>query len=129
MTIKARGSDGNEQDLYTPLAPGRSAAATSRPVALSNEDIARIRPRAGASIDLTFGAVAVTSAALVGTMIRLVAKTAACRVAISAAPTAVATDMLIPVGVPEVFTITTSDKVSAIGDAGASGTLNITILS
>lgn len=128
-TIPVRGSDGNEVDIELPLTPGRSAAATSRPVVLSNEDIARIRPRLGASVDLNFGAVAVQSAALTGTMVRLVAKTAACRVKIGAAPTAVATDTLIPVGVPEVVTITTGDVVSAIGDAGASGTLNVTVVS
>ena len=41
-TMNVRDSDGATQAIEKPLAPGRSAAAASRPVAVSDEDLAAI---------------------------------------------------------------------------------------
>jgi hypothetical protein len=45
-TIDVLDATSNVVALEKPLTPGRAAAATSRPVALSTEDIARSRSRA-----------------------------------------------------------------------------------
>lgn len=41
-TINVRDSDGATHDIELPLAPGRAAAAASRPVAVATEDLAAI---------------------------------------------------------------------------------------
>ena len=130
-------------DNFTPLMPINSAAFRSKeiggvhypclivygedgtPVAA---DIRRLAPVAlGASSDLTFSSASAQSGALAGTLIRVVAKGADCRIATGADPTAVATGTLIVAGIPEYFAITSGHKVAAIRDA-ADGTLNITVV-
>jgi hypothetical protein len=83
--------------------------------------------RPGAASRVAIGAASVPSGALTGTLVRLVA-TAACHIAIGAAPTAVAdgTSHFLPANVPEFFRITSGHKVAVIQDVGA-GFLYITV--
>lgn len=85
-------------------------------------------PTLGVSSDVAFTDTSAQSGALTGTMIRVIARGADCRIAIGANPTAVATGTLIAAGVPEYFAVTSGHKVAAIRDAGVSGTLNITVV-
>lgn len=81
----------------------------------------------GASSDVSFTDASAQSGALTGALIRVVAKDAACRIAIAADPTATATDTLIMEGQVEYFAITSGHKVAAIRDDTTDGTLNITV--
>lgn len=131
-TIDVKDASGATVPIEKPLAPGRVAAVNSRPVALSNEDKAAldgIQPVAlGASVDLAFTNVSAQSAAITGSLVRLAAKGADCRVISGAGPTALATSTLIFAGVAEIVKITSGHKIAAIRDAATDGTLNITVV-
>lgn len=121
---------GEPVDVELPLVAGRALAANSRPVVLSSEDLAALRQVFGwgASVDLAFTAASAMSAAIAGTTIRIVAKTADCRVNIGVAPVAVATSTLVVAGREYFVAITNGHKVAAIRDATTNGVLNITVV-
>jgi hypothetical protein len=83
----------------------------------------------GASVDLAFNATSAQSAAITGTLVRVIAKGADCRIVVAADPTAVATSTLIVSGIPEPVRITSGHKIAAIRDSTTDGTLNITVIS
>lgn len=88
----------------------------------------RLAPVAlGASTDVSFTGTSAQSGALTGTLVRVIAKSADCRITVGASPTAVATDTLLIDGVEYYFAITSGQKIAAIRNAAVSGTLNITV--
>lgn len=105
-----------------------AAPATEAKQDAANTALAALAPVApGASTDRTFNGTSAQSGALVGTLIRVVAEGANCRIAIGADPTAGATSTLLIDGVPEYFRITSGHKVAAIRSGSDDGTLNITV--
>lgn len=81
----------------------------------------------GASTDVAFNGTSAQSGALVGTLVRLVAKTADCRILEASSPTALSTSTLLMTGIEYYFKITSGNKIAVIRDASTDGTLNITV--
>lgn len=90
--------------------------------------LAPVQLAGATSADLAFSSTSAPSAALTGTLVRLLAKTADCRIVEAANPTALAASTLLLAGVEYYFKITTGNKIAAIRDASTDGTLNITVL-
>ena len=78
----------------------------------------------GASQVVAYVGSSVQSAAIGGTVVRVVSTTD-CHIAFGANPTATATSMLLPARVPEYFICNPTDKVAVIQDA-AGGNLSVT---
>ena len=134
-TIDVKDAAGNTVAIEKPLVPNRAAANASRPVVVCDDDKAALDkiattspPTLGAAVDLAFNATSAQSAAITGTLIRVAAKGANCRIATGSNPTAAASGTLLFAGIPEYFTITTGHKVAAIRDAATDGSLNITVV-
>lgn len=88
--------------------------------------IAAIYPGTTQEIDTTASSGQSAAVGATTTIVRLVTKTAPCRVAFGANPTAAAADTLLPLGVPEYFAIRPGDKIAAIRDGASDGKLQIT---
>jgi hypothetical protein len=99
--------------------------SSATPVALSLPG----RVTLGASQDVSFTDTSAQSTAITGTLVRLVAETGACRIAVGTNPTATASSTLLAVGVESYFTITSGHKIAAIRSTATSGKLNITVCS
>ncbi len=84
--------------------------------------------RPGAATEVAIGIASVQSAALsADCRAVLLVATSACRVALGAAPVAVATSTYLPPNVPQLFIVSGADKVAVIQEAAA-GKLSITEL-
>jgi hypothetical protein len=83
------------------------------------------RPGTHQSVAFTGTAGTITNALTAGNyMVRVVA-TSACYIAIGGAPTATAAGVYLPANVPEYFTLSPGEKISAI-QVSAGGTLHVT---
>lgn len=85
------------------------------------------RPIAGAGQNLAIGSASVASTAFLnGVQMILVSATGNCHIAIGAAPTAVATDLLLKATDPPLLLkVAPGDKIAVIQDGTATGNLNV----